>query len=345
MAKTKKVTPLDLKGSKKAQAEAFAAIISNDFGEEIYLGENVKQIYDRLVTGIPSFDLGFGGGPVRGKIIEIFGPESSGKTTTCLTIIKKDQEQNPDSMALIIDNEHALDFDYMFNPAKLGLDKSRVHIVQPGDLKASCAIWGKAAESGLYSIIVLDSSAAKVKEEDVETDYTSNDKAQATEARVLSQCLSKSSDHINKHKTIGIITSQIRASMAMYGAKEVTTGGNSIKFYASVRIETRRVAQEKVGDVITHNKVRLKFVKNKTGIPYREVILRLDFGTGFNEFDDVIDHAVNSGSLDRAGAWYKFNGENIAQGRTKLTELLTDNPGLYRELLDDVYSKIDYNQL
>lgn len=320
----------------------FIASIAKEVGENIFGGDEANIDIDRMPLGIPSLDYAFGGGVPRGRIIEIFGPESSGKTTLSLTIIKRDQETNPNSRTLYIDVEQGLDFKYMFDEDKLHLNKSKVRIVQPDDLKAACQIFGMAAASGLYSVIVFDSTAAKAKEEDVETNYTGNDKAQSAEARILSQCLSKSVGAINKHDTIAILCSQVRASMKMYGSPEVTTGGNAPKFYASVRIETRRKEQMKDGDEIIANLTRCKFVKNKVAPPYKEVELKLEFGTGFNQGYDIGMFAEHLGILTKKGAWYSYNDENIAQGINDLSLLVAQNEELKDKLLQDIYAQLGY---
>lgn len=347
MARAKKVEQVEDSNSvvKNAKLQVFLASIKNDLDEVIYTSEDDVPDVPRLLFSIPSLDEGFGGGIAKGKVYEIFGQESAGKTTFCLTVIKQDQLANKDSLALYIDLEHALDRDYMFNPAKLGLDKTKIHIAQPDDLLHACIIFGKAAESGLYSVIIFDSTAGKVKEEDVETNYTGNDKAQATEARVLNQCLAKSVSNINKAGTIAIFCSQIRANLQPYAAKEVTTGGNSLKFYASSRLDIRRKEQFKAGSgddaEVVANLVRIKFVKNKTGVPHKEIMLRLDFGTGFNRNYDLLQYATQYGVIKKSAAWYSYKGENIANGEANMLEFLKDHPDFLEEVTTAVYAKIN----
>lgn len=347
MARAKKVEKTEDTNSvvKNAKLQVFLASIKNDLDEVIYTSEDEVPEVPRMVFGIPSLDEGLGGGIAKGKVYEIFGQESSGKTTFCLTVIKRDQEVNPDALALYIDLEHALDRDYMFNPAKLGLDKTKIHIVQPDDLLNACMIFGKAAEAGLYSVIIFDSTAGKVKEEDVETNYTGNDKAQATEARVLNQCLSKSVSNINKNGTIAVFCSQIRANLQPYAAKEITTGGNALKFYASSRLDIRRKEQFKVGSgddsEVVANLVRIKFVKNKTGVPHKEISLRLDFGTGFNRTYDIFQYATQFGIIDKSGNWYSYGGEKIGNGEANTLEFLTNHPELLENVTEAVYAKLN----
>lgn len=344
MAKAKKVVKVSEEASslREAKLQVFLASIKSEMDEIIYTSEDNIPDVPRLTFGIPSLDDGFGGGIVRGKVCEILGVESSGKTTLCLTVIRRDQQTNPDSLSLIIDVEHALDRKYMFDADKLALDKTKVHIVQPDDLLHACTIFGRAAESGLYSVIVFDSTAGKVKEEDVETNYVGNDKGQASEARVLNQCLSKSVSDLNRNGTIALFCSQLRASMSMYGPKEVATGGNALKFYASTRVDLRRKEQIKVGTkedaTIIANLIRIKFIKNKTGVPHKEVELRIEFGTGFNGTYDILEWAIGRGIVEKSGSWHSYKGERIGNGEANVVEFLNDHPDLLATIYEELYA-------
>lgn len=323
--------------------DVFIATISKELGENIYGGNEVELKIDRMRMNFPSLDYAFGGGAPRGKIIEVFGQESAGKSTFAFTVIRRDQETNPNSRTLYIDVENVLDFGYMFDPEKLNLDRTRVRIVQPDDLKKACQIFGKAAASGIYSVIVFDSTAAKAKEEDVETDYTGNDKGQSPEARIISQCLSKSVGDLNEHGTIAILCSQVRATMNLYGPKEVTTGGNAPKFYSATRIQLNKKDQIKDSeDQAIANLTKLKFVKNKFGNPYREIELKLEYGTGFNQAYDIGQFAEHLGIIKKSGAWYSLDGDNIAQGAADLQLRISQDDELRERLLGEIYAQLGY---
>jgi len=302
------------------------------FDAKIFSNKDEGIILDRLSLDMPPIDEMLGGGLPKGRIIEIYGQESAGKSTFCLETIKQSQLEDPNNSCLFIDAENALDYHYAING--IGIDSDRFDVLSADDLSQGLTVLGSAAESGIYSVIVFDSTAVKVKDDGTTTNYTGNDSGIGHEARMLSACLGKLVHPVAQNNTIVIFTSQMRSKIGVfYGNPNIPTGGNALKFYASVRMEIRRKTTEKVGDDAISNRVVLKTVKNKTFMPYRECEFSIVFGEGFDRIEAHIAKAVEAGIISQSGSWYKYNGENIAQGYGNLRQLLKDNSGLLDEIV------------
>ena len=316
----------------KIQAlEAARLQIDKEFGKGslMKLGDS-KEILD--VETIPSGSLlldealGVGGYP-KGRIIEIYGPESSGKTTLALHAVAEAQKKG--GIAAFIDAEHALDPTYAKN---LGVNIEELWISQPDNGEQALEITERLVRSGAIDIIVVDSVAALTPQAEIEGDM--GDSQMGLQARLMSQALRKLTGILAKSNTTIIFINQIRMKIGvMFGNPETTTGGNALKFYASVRMDVRRI--ESIGksqDEVSGNRVRVKIVKNKVAPPFKKCELDLMFGTGISKIGSILDAALKYDLIDKAGAWYSYNGEKIGQGREKTLDYLANNPELSAEL-------------
>lgn len=316
----------------KIQAlEAARLQIDKEFGKGslMKLGDS-KEILD--VETIPSGSLlldealGVGGYP-KGRIIEIYGPESSGKTTLALHAVAEAQKKG--GIAAFIDAEHALDPTYAKN---LGVNIEELWISQPDNGEQALEITERLVRSGAIDIIVVDSVAALTPQAEIEGDM--GDSHMGLQARLMSQALRKLTGILAKSNTTIIFINQIRMKIGvMFGNPETTTGGNALKFYASVRMDVRRI--ESIGksqDEVSGNRVRVKIVKNKVAPPFKKCELDLMFGTGISKIGSILDAALKYDLIDKAGAWYSYNGEKIGQGREKTLDYLANNPELSAEL-------------
>lgn len=311
-----------------------AAQVNKDWTTEhalVRLGSRVNKPIPSIALGAPTFDteaLGCGGIP-RGRIIEIFGPESSGKTTLALAIVAEAQKMN--ELAAYIDIEHALDATYA---SKLGVDVDNLIVSQPDYGEMALGIAESLVYSGLVSVIVIDSVAALVPKAELEGEMGQNH--MGLQARLLSQGCRKLCGVAEKSGTILIFINQIREKIGvMFGSPETTSGGRALKFYSSVRIDVRRIADIKDGDKIIGHDMKLKIVKNKVGTPKKEAVLGLYYPgeseiVGFNKSGDLIDYAVGLELVEKSGAWYSYKGERIGQGRMNASVFLNENPE-YRE--------------
>ena len=331
MAKTKETAPIDPNKGKREALEAARLQIDKQFGKGslMKLGDN-REILD--IETIPSGSLlldealGVGGYP-KGRIIEIYGPESSGKTTLALHAIAECQKQG--GIAAFIDAEHALDPTYAKN---LGVNIDDLWISQPDNGEQALDITETLVRSGSVDIIVVDSVAALTPQAEIEGDM--GDSHMGLQARLMSQALRKLTGILSKANTTIIFINQIRMKIGvMFGNPETTTGGNALKFYASVRMDVRK--SETIGknsDEITGNRVKVKIVKNKVAPPFRKCELDLMYGTGISYVGSVLDAAIKYNLIEKAGAWYSMNGEKIGQGRDRTVEYLTQNPEIVADL-------------
>lgn len=327
----KNTTSSDLNDGKKEALEAARLQIDKEFGKGslMKLGDN-KDILD--VDVIPSGSilldeaLGVGGYP-KGRIIEIYGPESSGKTTLALHAIAECQKKG--GIAAFIDAEHALDPTYAKN---LGVNIDDLWISQPDNGEQALEITERLVRSGAIDIIVVDSVAALTPQAEIEGDM--GDSHMGLQARLMSQALRKLTGILAKSNTTIIFINQIRMKIGvMFGNPETTTGGNALKFYASVRMDVRRI--ESIGknqDELTGNRVRVKIVKNKVAPPFKKCEIDLMFGTGISKMGSLLDAAIKCNLIEKAGAWYSFKGEKIGQGRDKTLEYLQNNVEFQNEL-------------
>jgi recombination protein RecA len=284
-----------------------------------------------IPTGAISFDaaLGVGGFP-RGRVVEIFGPESSGKTTIALQVIA--QAQKTGGMAAFVDAEHALDPGYA---KKLGVDVDNLLVSQPDYGEQALEITEALVRSGAIDVLVVDSVAALVPK--AELDGEMGDSHMGLQARLMSQALRKLTGTVSKSRTCLIFINQIREKIGvMFGNPETTTGGRALKFYSSVRVDIRRIAAIKEGDVVTGSRTKVKVVKNKVAAPFREAEFDIMYGEGISREGDLLDLAVNNNLLEKSGAWYSYKGERIGQGRENARQFLKDNAEIFAKLEAEV---------
>ena len=290
-------------------------------GSIMKLGSDVSQNVEAISTGSLGLDLALGiGGLPRGRIIEIYGPESSGKTTLALQVIA--QAQKTGGQCAIIDAEHALDPSYA---KKLGCDIDSLLIAQPDAGEQALEIADTLVRSGALDVLVVDSVAALVPRAELEGDM--GDSHMGLQARLMSQALRKLTATISKSRTIVIFINQIRMKIGvMFGSPETTTGGNALKFYASVRLDIRRIGSLKDKDTVVGNQTKVKVVKNKMAPPFRVVEFDIMYGEGISKEGEILDLGVNAGIVDKSGAWFSFGDERIGQGRENARNYLKENP-------------------
>jgi recombination protein RecA len=284
-----------------------------------------------ISTGAISFDaaLGVGGFP-RGRVVEVFGPESSGKTTIALQVIASAQANG--GMAAFVDAEHALDPGYA---KKLGVDVDNLLVSQPDYGEQALEIAEALVRSGAIDVLVVDSVAALVPK--AELDGEMGDSHMGLQARLMSQALRKLTGIVSKSRTCLIFINQIREKIGvMFGNPETTTGGRALKFYASVRVDIRRIAAIKEGDVVVGSRTRVKIVKNKVAAPFRESEFDILYGQGISREGDLLDLAANQNILEKSGAWYSYKGERIGQGRENARQFLKDNKEVTAKLEAEV---------
>jgi recombination protein RecA len=288
-----------------------------------------------ISTGSISFDAALGvGGVPRGRVIEIFGPESSGKTTITLQIIAEAQKAG--GLAAFVDAEHALDPVYA---RKLGVDTDNLLISQPDFGEQALEITEALVRSGAIDVLVVDSVAALVPK--AELDGEMGDSHVGLQARLMSQALRKLTGTVSKSRTSLIFINQIREKIGvMFGNPETTTGGRALKFYSSVRIDIRRIAAVKEGDVVTGSRTKVKIVKNKVAAPFREAEFDILYGEGISREGDVLDLAVLHNIVEKSGAWYSYDGERIGQGRENVRTFLKDNKDIFTKLDAQVRQKL-----
>ena len=336
MAKAKKTDTGMAEDGKKQALDLAIAQISKQFGDGsiMKLGENHKVDVELLPSGCLSLDIALGGGYPKGRIIEIYGPESSGKTTLTLHAIAEIQKQG--GTAAFIDAEHALDPAYA---RKLGVDTENLLVAQPDNGEQALEITETLVRSNAVDLIVVDSVAALVPQAEIDGDM--GDAHMGLQARLMSQALRKLTGIINKSKATVIFINQIRMKIGvMFGNPETTTGGNALKFYASVRADIRRTAQIKSGDDVIGNRTKVKIVKNKIAAPFRVAEFDIMYNEGISKTGDIIDLAVEHEILGKSGAFYKYNDQNIGQGRENAKRYLLENPDVMAEIDAKVRAKI-----
>ncbi len=322
---------------KQKALQAAIAAIEKNFGKGSIMkfDTDVVEPVEVISTGSLQLDkaLGVGGLP-RGRIIEIYGPESSGKTTLTLHAIANCQKNG--GTCAFIDAEHALDIGYA---QKLGVNVSELLISQPDTGEQGLEIMDQLVNSGAVDLIIIDSVAALTPKAEIEGDM--GDSHMGLQARLMSQALRKVTATAKKTNCTVIFINQLRMKIGvMFGSPETTTGGNALKFYASVRLDIRRTGTIKKGDEAIGNETKVKVVKNKVSPPFKEVSFDIMFGSGINKEGEIIDLAVAKGILDKSGAWYSYNGEKIGQGRDNVREFLRTNPDLAKTIEDQIIAKV-----
>lgn len=306
-------------------------------GSIMKLGDGVVNPVESIPTGALSLDyaLGIGGIP-RGRVTEIYGPESSGKTTLCLHIIAEAQKTG--GLAAFIDAEHALDVNYA---KRLGVDTPNLLLSQPDFGEQALEITDTLVRSNALDIIVIDSVAALVPRSEIEGEM--GDATMAVQARLMSQALRKLTGAISKSKTAVVFINQLRSKIGvMFGNPETTTGGNALKFYASLRIDIRRIAAIKEGNEVVGNRTKVKIVKSKVAPPFKEVEFDILYNEGISKTGDLLDLAVNFGIIKKGGAWFTYDEERF-QGREQMRQKLIESPELFKKLDIDVRTKLGMN--
>ena len=331
MAKKEEI--IDNKQAKLQALQAAMSKIEKDYGKGsiMKLGDDNIEKVDVIPTGSIGLNaaLGVGGYP-KGRIIEIYGPESSGKTTLAIHAIAEAQKQG--GIAAFIDAEHAFD---RFYAAKLGVDVNSLLISQPDNGEQALEIADQLIRSSAVDIIVIDSVAALTPKKEIEGER--GDNVVGLQARLMSQALRKMTSTISKTSTTCIFINQLREKIGvMFGNPETTTGGNALKFYSSVRLDIRRVTSIKDGDEVIGNQVRVKIIKNKVAPPFRKAEFEITFGEGISKTGEIVDLGVEYGIISKSGSWFSYNDTRLAQGRDAVKKVIKDNP----ELADEIEAKI-----
>jgi recombination protein RecA len=322
-----------MKDDKEKALSAALGQIERQFGKGsiMKLGDNNTMDVETVSTGSLSLDIALGaGGLPLGRVVEIYGPESSGKTTLTLEVIA--QAQRDGKVCAFVDAEHALDPIYA---EKLGVNINELLVSQPDTGEQALEICDMLTRSGAIDIIVVDSVAALTPKAEIEGDM--GDSHMGLQARMLSQAMRKLTANLKKSNTMLIFINQIRMKIGvMFGSPETTTGGNALKFYASVRLDIRRIGAVKNGDEIVGNETRVKVVKNKIAPPFKQAEFQILYGQGINNLGELIELGVKNGFVEKAGAWYSCNGERIGQGKANAAKYLEEHP----EMAKDVDSKL-----
>ena len=339
MAKTEKATEMaNTNNSEKLKALKLTIDkIEKDFGKGsvMMMNEKAENQQEVISTGSIGLDVALGiGGLPKGRVVEIYGPESSGKTTVATHVIAEAQKKG--GMCAIIDAEHAFDSSYA---QKLGVDVDNLLISQPDYGEQALEIADRLILSGALDVVVIDSVAALVPKGELEGEM--GDSKMGLQARLMSQALRKLTATISKTNTICIFINQLREKIGvMFGNPETTTGGNALKFYASVRLDIRRMAQIKDGEEAIGNRVKVKVVKNKVAPPFRSAEFDIVFGEGISKTGEIIDMGVELGIVQKSGSWFSYNNDKLGQGRDAVKQLLTDNPELANEIETKIREKI-----
>lgn len=316
-------------GEKQRALEAALTQIDRAFGKGavMKLGDKASMEVEAVSSGSLGLDIALGiGGLPKGRIIEIYGPESSGKTTLALHVVAEVQKAG--GAAAFIDAEHALDPAYA---RKLGVNLDELLVAQPDTGEQALEITDTLVRSNAIDVIVIDSVAALTPRAEIEGEM--GDSLPGLQARLMSQALRKLTASVSKTKTMIIFINQIRMKIGvMYGSPETTTGGNALKFYASVRLDIRRTGSVKVRDEIVGNNVRVKVVKNKVAPPFREVEFDIMYGEGISKLGEIIDLGVKAGVVEKSGSWFSWNSQRIGQGRDNVREFLRANPDIANQI-------------
>ena len=341
MAKEDKSKVLDIPGTKEEKLKALDAAISKiekDYGKGsvMKLGESAKNMnVEAIPTGCLSLDLALGvGGVPKGRIIEVYGPESSGKTTVALHMVAEVQKNG--GIAGFIDAEHALDPVYAKN---IGVNIDDLYISQPDNGEQALEITETMVRSGAVDIVIVDSVAALVPKAEIDGDM--GDSHVGLQARLMSQALRKLTSVISKTNCIVIFINQLREKVGvMFGSPETTTGGRALKFYASVRLDVRRIETLKQAGEFIGNRTRVKVVKNKVAPPFKEAEFDIMFGQGISREGDLLDIAVKMDIINKSGAWFAYNGTKIGQGRENAKKYLSENEEVCKEVDDKVRTQV-----
>ncbi len=328
---------------KLEKSEKFKALkltmdkIDKDFGKGSVMMMSDKGIIEQEVisTGSIGLDVALGiGGLPKGRVVEIYGPESSGKTTLAIHVIA--QAQKKGGMCAFIDAEHAFDSAYA---QKLGVDIDNLLISQPDYGEQALEIADRLILSGALDVVVIDSVAALVPKSELEGEM--GDSKMGLHARLMSQALRKLTATISKTNSCCIFINQLREKIGvMFGNPETTTGGNALKFYASVRLDIRRMAQIKDGDEVVGNHIKVKVVKNKVAPPFRQAEFDIIYGEGISKAGEIIDMGVELGIVQKSGSWFSYNGDKLGQGREAVKQLMVDNPEMANEIELKIREKI-----
>lgn len=314
--------------------EATLGTIEKNFGKGtiMKLGENVVENIPAISTGSIGLDLALGvGGLPKGRVTEIYGTESSGKTTLAIHVIAEAQKAG--GIAAFIDAEHAFD---RFYAEKLGVDTENLLVSQPDNGEQALEITDNLIRSGAIDVIVIDSVAALTPKSEIEGEM--GDSKMGLQARLMSQALRKLTANINRTNTVCIFINQLREKIGvMFGNPETTTGGNALKFYASVRLDIRRISQIKDTENATGNRVRVKVVKNKVAPPFRKAEFDIMFGEGISKVGEIIDLGVENNIIKKSGSWFSYGETKLGQGRDTVKNLLKDNPDLMDELEEKIF--------
>jgi recombination protein RecA len=331
---------LDAKDINQDKVEALnntIKTIEKQFGKGsiMKLGDNIAMNVAVISTGCISLDMALGvGGLPRGRVVEIFGPESSGKTTVALHAIAQAQKEG--GMAAFVDAEHALDPLYA---KRLGVDINNLLVSQPDNGEQALEIAEALVRSGAIDVVVIDSVAALVPKAEIEGEM--GDSHVGLQARLMSQALRKLTAHISKSNAIVIFINQIREKIGIvYGNPETTTGGRALKFYSSLRLEVRKGEPIKQGTEQVGSRTRVKVVKNKVAPPFKSVEFDIMYGTGISKEGDVLDMATELEVIQKSGSWYSYEGERMGQGRENAKEFLRNNPDIYQICADRIREKI-----
>ena len=324
---------------KKKALQSALSQIEKQFGKGAIMrrGENeVAKDLQVVSTGSLGLDLALGiGGLPKGRVVEIYGPESSGKTTLTLSVIAEMQKIN--GSAAFIDAEHALDPQYA---KKLGVNIEDLLISQPDNGEQALEIADMLVRSGSVDVVVIDSVAALTPRAEIEGDM--GEPQMGLQARLMSQALRKLTANIKRSNTLVIFINQIRMKIGvMFGNPETTTGGNALKFYSSVRIDIRRIGAIKKGDEIIGNETRIKVVKNKVAPPFRQAVFDILYGEGISREGEIIEIGVKLKIMEKAGSWYSYNGEKIGQGRDNVRQFLKDNPETSIEIENKIKAELN----
>jgi len=337
MAKNEKANDLANNSEKLKALKLTIDKIEKDFGKGsvMMMNEKADTLGEVISTGSIGLDVALGiGGLPKGRVVEIYGPESSGKTTVAIHVIAEAQKKG--GMCAIIDAEHAFDSSYA---QKLGVDVDNLLISQPDYGEQGLEIADRLILSGALDVVVIDSVAALVPKGELEGEM--GDSKMGLQARLMSQALRKLTATISKTNTICIFINQLREKIGiMFGNPETTTGGNALKFYASVRLDIRRMAQIKDGEEAIGNRVKVKVVKNKVAPPFRSAEFDIVFGEGISKTGEIIDMGVELGIVQKSGSWFSYNSDKLGQGRDAVKQLLTDNPELANEIETKIREKI-----
>ena len=304
-------------------------------GSVMRMGDRKRERMPSISTGSLGLDIALGiGGLPKGRIVEIYGPESSGKTTLTLSVIA--QAQKKGATCAFVDAEHALDPDYA---EKLGVNVDDLIVSQPDTGEQALEITDMLVRSGAVDVVIVDSVAALVPKAEIEGEM--GDTHVGLQARLMSQALRKITGNVKNANCMVIFINQLRMKIGgMYGNPETTTGGNALKFYASVRLDIRRTGQIKDRDDIVGNATRVKVVKNKVSPPFRQAEFQILYGQGINQLGEVLDLGVQQGLVDKSGAWYAYKGDKIGQGKQNACEYLRENPAVAEEIEQEIRARL-----